>query len=186
MKRYCYRKPEFPDRAFAAILIYMNDKGIQFGYPLSSFFTSFDDLRSVALDVIESNKSLSTNIAEETFILPAIFERTWQLKREYWANPNTEYTSMERMKKFIEAVKNYELYKLLVTPAYIKKNNTILCATLPFPVSAPDKTIDQFMLHSDYPVDSSASHAAIYTFEQPYGMNWKTGEIYKRPGNQPN
>ena len=172
---------EFPDKAYAVYIIAEDGERNPKVYPLTPIFYTLEE---VAFYIRESEEhfleSEDYSIQESALLLPLHLEKLWPLKEEYWHAPSQHYDGLDRIRLFMEVPKQYQLYKLLVTPSGIdEEHNVFLDAALPIlaSASASDKLLEEFLNRSDYPVLETAKNAALYSFGIPFRFNWQTGKV---------
>lgn len=114
-------------------------------------------------------------ILESCVLLPLQFSRLVPLKREYWENPTESFSDINRSTPFIHAIYNPSLFSMLITPS---KEGDLwrYQAALPISMGSTNAVIEQFMLHSDWPVAETARQCALYKIGQPFLYNWLTHE----------
>lgn len=142
----------------------------------------------IVRDIKELENSLTKDgeaysILESCIVLPLRFSRLVPLKKEYWANPTETFADANRSMPFVKAIYNFSLFSMLVTPSK-EGDMWRYQAALPISVGSSDMAIEQFMLHSDWPVAETAKHCALYTIEQPFLYNWIAHEHAPVPNIQ--
>lgn len=180
MTRFCYRKPHFPPRAFVACLMFEKDGEFVSLYPVTNIYASQAEFLYDLKLLFTTNPHLLESISDTVIALPIMFQRLWPLKKEYWDTPDIKFSAIARHQQFLNMIGKHQFYHLLATPNSFTKPYTQTSAVCPFLANSSDKTIETFMKTSNYPVPPSASHAAVYSFEEDYGINWKTGKNIKR------
>lgn len=180
MKRFCYRHPKFPRHGFVACLMLENEERTVLMHPLQVIYTSLASFQYDLKLLMKTNPSFETLIGESVLALPVTFLKLWPLKAEYWSSPEVPLTVQTRQHMFVEAVSNYTFFTLLATPLKYTKPYTMTTAVCPFMNTSTDTAIEKFMKTSSYPVPQSAAEAALYTFEEPYGIDWKTGKMIRQ------
>jgi hypothetical protein len=170
---YCSEDVSYPIVAHAAVLSVSRPDGSILLFPNRKVHVKVDD---IVKDIKELELSLTKDgdtysVLESCIILPLRLFRRFPLKKEYWANPSESFADTNRSTPFVKAIYNPSLFTMLITPS---KEGDVwrYHAALPIPVSATDTVIEQFMLHSDWPVAETAKQCAIYTIEQPFLYDW--------------
>lgn len=112
-------------------------------------------------------------------VVPLVFDSLIPLRRKYWEGEHQEFTDLERNHKFINFYNTPELFKMLVVPTNLdSENNTFeFDIALPFTNKSSEKDLELFMMHSDYPVNECASHAAFYLPGEPMRYNYETKKV---------
>jgi hypothetical protein len=178
----CSIAPKYPKQAFCMLLSFKTSTYSVPIYPLHQIFT---DTNALYREIINSQNMFDDStvmIDPNALCLPLQFCRSFPLIKEYWQNPTSPYTVVQRVNLFTQIIKQHSFYSMLVTPRSIDENGEgIFSPAIPFRKTATDKEIDTFMRISDYPVDEKASTAAIYTIDDPYRLNWSTGEKFNLP-----
>lgn len=179
--KYCYLDPDFPDTAFAAVILLRSEElGLSI-LPFDFIYVDIEDIKkSVHLVFEEISKQSNEMIIEDNILVfPITLQKRYPLKRAFWSTNVPKYSISHKVKAFIPLIDRPFLYKLLVTPAFYetKHKRWYLNATYPFSIFAEDTEIEEFMFNSDQPVYQKAKNAALYTLELPKRLNWKTGEI---------
>ncbi|MDX1372887.1 MAG: hypothetical protein R3321_10475, partial [Nitrososphaeraceae archaeon] len=154
-------------------------------YPIGPIYIS---LNNAIKDVITFHKSFKHNklvrINKDLLIFPITLNKTYPLKKEYWSNPSIRYSQFDRLKQFSKILSNYNFYNLIVTPLNYQ-NLTLLISAIPFPITATDRDIGNFMMKSDFPVDETAKDAANYSIEEPISYNYNTGKLSSSKSKHP-
>jgi len=170
---YCSEDVSYPIVAHAALLSVSRPDGSILLFPNRKVHAQVDD---IVKDIKELESSLtkdgdSYSILESCVVLPLRLSRRFPLKKEYWSNPTESFTDTSRSTPFVKAIYNPSLYTMLITPS---KEGDVwrYLAALPIPISVSSTVIEQFMLHSDWPVAETAKQCAIYTIEQPFLYDW--------------
>lgn len=178
-KRYCYRSVSFPEEAYVGYVTILKNEQILMFYPLDQIFASFDEYQKAAKKFTKEFSIQDLAVSDTGLLMPIVFTEKFPLKREYWQEPTISYTTQQRVKLFAGAANVHMLYKLLVTPSSLVKRPALNAAAT-FYTSATPAHIETFMYTSDFPVDETAKHAALYTMDRPFGINWIAGEIIKQ------
>lgn len=172
---YCTKSFAFPLKAYTAYF-YLLEGNINLYYPTTKIYTSITEIITEAKfieQMLPTDQDLV--IKESAIVIPLNLDRLYPLKEVFWQKPTIHYDHGHRLRLFMKALDYLSFYKLVVTP--ITANNmTIYVGALPILTHAPDKTIETFMLHSDFPVDETSKFAAIYEFGKPLNLNLNTGE----------
>ena len=177
---YCTKNPKFPKKLyFVGIFITLKDN-IEF-VPFHQAFTNIKNISDYILNLYKEleDKFRDSEIAPQVVVIPLTYDHNLPLKKEYWDGEHETFTSETRTSLFIHLVKNPLFFKLLVTPNRYdeKKDNFEFEVAIPFKINSCEKDAEQFMLHSDYPVNTSASHVALYTPSRPRRYNYKTKKL---------
>jgi hypothetical protein len=173
-KGYCFHSFRFPKEAFLGFIFTIVD-----GYPL---FVPLTYLHGTLADVqkaVSETKRLSKNgkeVKEDIVVFPIVFDRHFPLRKEFWDNPTEDYTVEDRIKSFIELLKNEQFIEILITPLLGKKGKVKFHTACCFTLGTPKSTVDNFMLKSNHPVETSAKYAAFYRPKTPFILNLNTGK----------
>lgn len=178
--KYCSYTPDFPKNAFM-IISHLIHKSLPHDYiqkyPFINLVSNLDEIVEDLSDLSKYADSKGEMIVTDTCtVVPVSFHSLYELHEEFWMKPTHHYDPDDRIKLLIQAISQYEMYKLLVTPHIEDKIETV-AAAIPFYLSAENTLIEKFMLTSDWPVDAKAKYAAFYLFNEPRRFNWKTKEI---------
>lgn len=174
---------EYPKEAFVVVLFVTNKKGEAKAInTYEGILFSLKDVSRAISAASSFNDSVNTwKINDVCAVIPITLVSLYPLKPEYWENPTENYDVFIRGALFNDAVANLPLYKLLVTPIFsIDERKWFFNAAIPFKITAKDKEIENFMLHSDYQVDERADSAGIYLFGKPIRYNWKKKIVEKK------
>lgn len=185
-KEFCTIDPPFPMKGYCVSMLVIKSDGKKAMYPLEHIYPTLDE---VANDIAhikhhESQDSGIYNISEICFVIPITFSRRVPLRKEFWDNPDNNYLPDQRIRAFVHSMNKPDLFTLLVTPSK-PENDWEFLAAIPLPKSATDSTIEQFMLHSDWPVESTAKYAALYKFEKLQVYNWEAKAVVVKPHIHP-
>lgn len=177
-RKYCYMAPDFPKEAYAVIIFLMTDQGMKLTFPLYGLYTSIESINQSVREIEEDllNKpEPGAQILERGVIVPLRLAEIYPLKPEFWSNPSKHYASEDRIRAFSNMLLSEHPYLMLVTPSrYDDKHKTWQFSTaMPMPLTFNDADLEQFMLTSDYPVESRANAAALYAIRKPQGIEWK-------------
>lgn len=178
--KYCSVNPDFPKDAYM-IITHITHKSLYRSYvqkyPFINLVTTLDEIVSDINDFSKFADNKSKIIVEDICtIVPVSFHSLFPLRKEFWKSPIQKYASQDRVKLLINAISNFEMYKLLATP-YIENEFETVAAALPFYISADNSLVEKFMMASDWPVDRKAKYAAFYLFNKPKRFNWKTKQL---------
>jgi len=176
-KQCCTITPLFPREAFVGLVSVKRKDETVFIYPFPKIYTDIKDF-SEEIDQIEEEFSHPFMAVDEVgFIIPIAFEKKVPLKTAYWNSPSMNYSSDQRINLFYHVIRQYELFHMLVTPWRLSKKVQELSAAIPLYRSSEKERIEQFMMHSNYPVDEKGKFAALYSCGKAMGVKWKTGEF---------
>lgn len=149
--------------------------------PLHQAFTTLKELDNYLNWMYESLKEKYESAGAKSgfAVVPLVFESWVPLRRNYWEGELQEFTYEERTHKFINFYNTPELFKMLVVPTFLnRENNTFdFDIALPFTNKSSEKDLELFMMHSDYPVNEFASHAALYLPGEPMRYNYETKKV---------
>ncbi len=170
---YCSEDVAYPIAANAALLSISRPNGSIVLYPCRKVHVQIEEIvRDIKeLETVLTSDGERYSILESCIILPLRFSRLLALKKEYWSNPTETFADANRSNPFVKSIYNFQMFSMLVTPS---KDGDVwrYLAALPLPNSTSDSLIEQFMLHSDWPVAETAKHSALYSLEQPFVYNW--------------
>jgi len=179
-KKYCSIQPNFPKSAYLCYIFYASNSNLLL-VPYHKIFTKLDEVREYILETVEftKEKDASVEISPESIIIPLKLESLVPLMRKYWEGAHEEFTYDDRTHLFLEFLRKPQHYKMVVTPSDYDDKSKIFSfkAALPIKGTSGLSTVENFMQHSDYPVNEMASHAAIYTPKLPKRYNWLTKKI---------
>jgi hypothetical protein len=174
-KHFCSKSFAYPLKAYTAYF-YILEENISLYYPTTKIYTSITEIINEAKlieQILPSDQDLV--IKESAIIVPLNLQRLYPLKEIFWQKPTIHYDHGHRLRLFMKALDYLSFYNLVVTPI-TSNSNTFFVGALPILTHAPDKTIENFMLYSDFPVDETSKFAAIYEFGKPLTLNLDTGE----------
>ena len=179
-EKFCYLTPPFPKSAFMIMLSISKKsnpyKTILF-YPSKEIFPAINDaLENVVYDKKAFIKVDDLYFQDVALLIPLTFESLYPLRREFWDDEIHDFTFTDRVAAFIKASVSPDLNQVLVTPGLFGKKWRF-SAAVPFLPTADNKTLEQFMLHSNWPVDERAKYAGIYKMEKSVYINLKTRQI---------
>ncbi len=183
IKKFCFREPEFPSEAYAALLFVsaVEEEGVRFLYPMVSVYPSLAMLRS---KVVQFKKSIDKENKLTVYGAVAIkinFKRNFPLRKEYWTNPESQTIEADYSRaKYLEMMGGTpQLYSILVVPRNYDGTTKKYSFTpwLPVLLTSSDETIDDLIKASDQPVDESAKSMGIYSVEFAKGIDLDTGEL---------
>lgn len=171
-------QPPFPQTGFILYHFLADEEGIFGIYPITTLFSSKEEaIQEINLVAIEWEKRGFT-VPESCILLTAQLQKLYPNEKRFWENPTQHYSVSALMTTFLPVVENPQFYKLLTTASYFDNESKWEFRTaLPLYLTAHEKLIEQFMLHSDHPVDERASSSAIYTLSAPNNLNRITGQI---------
>jgi len=179
--KYCSLDPDFPEHAFICTLILNKENKIRAPFFLNQVYTNLKEL-GTEINKISSElvSKPGWQVEENALITEITFVKLYPLKREYWGKPLLDYTFESRDQNLEAALLKPEMHFLLVTPSlFIEKDKSwYLTAPIAFLKSASDKTIEKFMLTSNWPVEERAKSAAIYHFSHDLLYNWQTHKTF--------
>ncbi len=171
--KYCSEEVTYPLVAHAAIISVSRPDSSVILFPNRKVHSLVEDIsRDIKeLENMLSKDGESYSVLDSCVVLPLHFSRLVALKKEYWANPNEAFSDSNRSNPFLKATYAPTIFNMLVTP--IKEGDVWrYLAALPISVGSSDVVIEQFMLHSDWPVAETAKHCALYSIDQPFLYNW--------------
>jgi len=142
--------------------------------PFNEVFTDVDAIKSPTLTLIEKSRGESVFIPSAPIIFPIALAEKIPLKRDYWDEPTTELSKIERVNNFLKPLENHHFQKLLVIPLK-KERGTLLQAAFCFNIKAKEAELSFFMSNNYLSMDKRASFAAIYHFENPFRFELTTG-----------
>jgi hypothetical protein len=174
--RYGTKDYTFPERAYIEYLKGRDARGGEYMFPMFFVLTEIQDVRTDA-ELIMSQDS-EVEIDETAILLPVHFVRFFPLEKRFWSKPTVHYDTSIRVSLFSHLLKRSTLYSLLVTPTS-EKGKEKFAAAVPFYGNGDDRSLERFMALSDFPVDTAARNAAVYSVSEPITVNWKTGDIGK-------
>lgn len=177
--RFCTREPNFPRYAFVAA-IWLEAEKQNFFYTLKQVFTNLSDMTNLAGELQKEKGDKVKEITDLTIIIPIKLERLFPMKPEYWKKPEVKFGQWEQMNLYTKMLIDYRPYKLVVTSLGLENGKEYFLAPLPVLDIDLDNKIDLFMKMSDHPVDETAKSSAVYSIGEPFGYNFKTGEIYQQ------
>lgn len=170
---FCSEDVSYPIVTHAAVLSVAKPDGSVLLFPNRKIHVQVESIvRDIKeLEAVLTKDGETYSILQSCIILPLRLSRLLPLKKEYWANPTAIFAESNRSSTFMKAIYNPSLFTMLVTPS---KEGDIwrYLAALPIPISSSDSVIEQFMLHSDWPVAETAKQCSIYTIEQPFLYDW--------------
>ncbi len=177
---WCSKTPVFPKEAYVTVVLFADRKSQELTaiYPLESIDETLESACSYAQDVIPKLEAGNPEYAamRTMSVFPLVFDRTYPLRREFWESPDVEYSPASRVSQFAKISKFPEAYDVLVTPSGILKRKWILRAATALLRQTPDAVIEQFMLHTNWPVLQTAKYAALYHVHKPIFLDWQTGQ----------
>jgi len=176
IKKYCSITPQFPKEGFIPFLRVTTEESIVAYLPLYLLCTSLADIQTSVEKIADEITEAPLTLEETALFLPVVFGGLVPLKRAYWENESVLYSNESRMRLFLSALSNFPMYNVLITPWKLKRSVHEFAAAIPLYKSADQKNVEKFMLHSDFPVDEKAKYAALYSFGEPFTINWTTGE----------
>ena len=181
-KEFCSVSPPYPMKGYVAILMVTTSDASRVMYPLYQIYTDLDEIIE---DIGEYKIALTEGegvsvVSEMCFLLPVTHTKLYELRAEFWQQPDTTYTTQQRISAFIQAMTKPEMFSLLVTPSKYKRSWRFMAA-LPLYPHTPDAVIEQFMLHSDWPVEVTAKYASLYRFEPLQVYNWVEKSMMLKP-----
>lgn len=167
----------FPKSACVVFFLLENEERVFTLYPMTLLYNAIEEIRSAAVEIEKEMFTRQHMIVNEiALMLPVSFERLYPLKKHHWENPLVHYDNRNRIHGFWPVALYPRLYKVVVIP-YHYKDRTYFEAVIPVYANNADKHVQQFMLCSDYPVNTQIKDAAIYAFGEHFRLNWQTGEI---------
>ncbi|MFC1626770.1 hypothetical protein ACFL1P_01040 [Patescibacteria group bacterium] len=178
-EKYCYLNPKYPSKAYLGFMTIMKQKNISLIYPFMHLFSTLKHFQQDALVFIKSMEKKNIQVNHHAMIYPITLTEIFPLKKSYWDNSTIKYSNEKRIHLLVKSAQFYAFYKLVVTPINLESKKPIYLPAFPITLQTPDTIIEQFMIHSDFPVDKVAKFAGIYRFNKPFGINALTGEINK-------
>lgn len=147
--------------------------------PMKNVYSDPDSAAFGVEENIERANLTGISILDEAILIPVTLYKLFPLKPEYWTHEALfQYDLPRRFYLFLEIAKHPEFFYVLVTPSKVDDSGEVLTdAALPLRDPEDDLTLEQFMYHSDLPVDERATDAAIYAMSKPKKFNWRTREI---------
>jgi hypothetical protein len=177
MNKLCTRIPNYPQKAFIAFSLILNeDKPFMF-YAYEPIYTTLTQFQADSQNLRKDINLNKLKLSDHAIFIPINFKELFELKPTYWDNPTNHYDISERFPLMFSLLKNSLLYQILVTPSGIHQETEFFKAAIPLFVNAKPNDIEKFMFLSDYPVEVTAKYAALYTSNSPIGINWITGTI---------
>lgn len=180
MLKYCYREPIFPVTAFMAFMTVTTEPELSSLYPFEYLYTDLAAFEKEAESFTDHFAAENLNVSEEALLVPLTFLKNVPLKPKYWkkSKNNRYYHTNQRMQLFNSMLKAPLLYSVLVTPSgFVEKKTEFFSVAIPIPQHSITPAVEQFMMQSDYPVESSAKSAALYSPGKPFGINWRSHEL---------
>ncbi len=178
---YCSLDPDFPETGYIGFLFILHDDNLLGTLPLDTIYTSIDHASEGIKAIFEQIKGTQKKITipQECVLISIKKQSLLPLKKNYWKNPQINYSEHSRVTTFSPVLENPSLFSLLVTPFSYDDvvNKWYFTAAMPLYHKFNPKTIEAFMKFSDYVVEPRAKTAAIYTLEQKVRFNWMTKEI---------
>ena len=179
-EKFCYLTSAFPKSAFMLMIIICKkadpDKAILI-YPSQEIFPTIDEaIANVSKDEKLFKEHDDLFVKNTAILIPLTFENHYPLRREFWDGETYDFSLADRVSAFVRASVSPDLYQVLVTPVLINKKWQFT-APLPFLPTEDNKTVDQFMLHSNWQVDVRAKYAGIYKMEKPEYIDLETKQI---------
>ena len=176
---WCSIDPAFPERAYLTVVMFAEKNGsLAAIYALERIVTTPEDAVSYAAKTIpELEKGNPEYMAMQTLsVFPISLSSRYPLRREFWESPDVRFSPQTRTGQFAKISKFPEAYDILVTPWELSKKQPSYLAAMALLRSTGEGVIEQFMLHSDWPVDPLAKFAAVYHMHPPEFYNWMTGK----------
>lgn len=183
-KAYCSIDPPFSHTGYVIIIRnVVNDR--------DTYEFAFDYIAPKIADVplfIQEYKDEILRLGERielrhTCVLLAVtLSRRYPLRREFWLQPTEEFSFDQRSDLFVRALAAPAMYSLLVTPNTSEGDDRWrYSAAMPFLNTTPEASIEQFMLHSTWPVSEMAKNAAIYTLSEVREYDWVAKNFTNTP-----
>ena len=177
--QWCSVTPVFPKEAYLTIVMFADRNTLKLTaiYPLETIDEQLESVCAYARDVVPKLEEGNPDyVAMRTItVFPLVFDRNYPLRREFWESPDVDFSPSSRVNQFAKISKLPEAYDVLVTPSGKTKRVWILRAATAFLKNTSDAAIEQFMLHSNWPVMQTAKYAAIYHLQKPIFLDWETG-----------
>ncbi|OGK39935.1 hypothetical protein A3A74_07860 [Candidatus Roizmanbacteria bacterium RIFCSPLOWO2_01_FULL_35_13] len=176
---YCSLTPDFPKQAFVSLIFISDGKEIVKIYPLRTLFSSEFEVSQDLNNLTKRPefKDSRLKIEDRTILIPIYFHSHFFLKKEFWKKPDYHLEEERRLDSFLKVHSNHQFYKILILPQEYKKKNWIFYVSLPFYLNTDLKTIENFMLGADEPVELRAKYAAFYTAGKPMRFDRITRKI---------
>jgi hypothetical protein len=174
--RFGSKNYQFPETAYVEYLKGVDIRGGEYIFPMFFVLTNISDVRTDAEIVMTQEPDVE--IDDTAILLPVHLDRLFPLEKRFWEKPSVHYDASIRVSLFTTMLKRSTLYSLLVTPT-MEKGRERFAAAVPFYGSGDTASLERFMLLSDFPVDTAASSAAVYSVGTPITVNWKTGDVGK-------
>lgn len=176
-------KINYPKTLLSFAFKIMHEKRLLFTFAYRSF-EDIDQVKLYAKNVIKKSKNDSwsdedSHYVDSVLIIPLIYNRELQLKKEYWDNPTDIVNYFNRYSAYLNMLKSPEFHEILVTPA-IENGQVNFNSAIPFKKGS-DRDIDIYMGCSDMYVSPEAKNAAIYFIDKIYGYDLNTNEINDNP-----
>lgn len=174
--KYGTRAPSYPTVGYVCFVTAGVGKTIRYAYPLSSLYRTMEEIK---LDLSHIMGALD-QVQKTIILLPVKLLKLIELKESYWSHPTIHYTESDRTQLMTSALYSPTLFTLLVTPSTLVHSTEELKTPIVLKSSTLIHDLELFMNLSDYPVDETATHAALYSLDQPFIYNWETGEMIQQ------
>lgn len=165
-------EPKYPDTFLhASLAIITPDKKLGVILDLDRTFKARPDMEKHIKEVEALvNKDNQKDLKVKSIYIATLkFNRLWQLHPRYWIGPHTSFSDIRR-KLFEDMMLDWQdddhKWQIVVTP-----NKSHFSSGMPVIKGAVDN-VEAFMMYSDFPVDSGATHAALYDVTNLSRLAW--------------
>ena len=182
-KAYCSIDPPFPDTGYVIVIRNIVNDRETFEFAFDFMAPKVEDVPLFIQEYKDELWRLGAQIElrNTCVLLTATLSHRYPLRREFWLQPTQEFSFDQRSELFVKALAVPTMYSLLVTPSTNKGDLWKFSAAMPFLNTTPESAIEQFMLHSTWPVSEKAKNAAIYTFSEVREYDWVAKQFTNAP-----
>lgn len=152
----------------------------------SKFILPMNSIYKTQNEAILSVKNYEQMIRKKSgykIIVLAIFQiglkKLIKHKKNFWKNPTVDFNEYNKVRSYINFLKEPRLYQILVVPSFYDENykQWSLSVAEFFYVSNNNELINKFMKASKEPVDERATNSATYVVDKLSIVNWTTNDI---------
>lgn len=188
IKKYCYRKVDFPKTAYAGFLFMKNKDGGEKRMlcPLTFIFEkqSFIEKRIKKLKLELNNYDKCQGEVYGALVMKIKFNRTSPLKKEFWTtNNDLSLDDGHKINEYVKILKNkWYFYKIMIVPVgyNVKNDKWFFVNWLPVKPTTTDDELAKIAIMSDIEVYEPAKDMALYTIEWVKGFDTNIGEIVEK------
>lgn len=181
-KKCCYREPDFLPIGYIPVAFISNMDGIKRILPFISFHSNIKTLKK---EVNFFRKRLAEDKdpinVDGIIVIKVKFKKTFPLNKNHWTDgSDVVVDDGYRIKQYLKMLDDvYQFYNIIILPRFynVKEKKWLFRNSMPILITADDKKMNELIISSDEPVDTSAKSIGIYSIEKIKGFDIDTGKF---------